>query len=35
MNVEILLDIILQILNVLEALERIFGFDLSDWFGGS
>jgi hypothetical protein len=28
-QVQILLDIILQILNVLQAIERVFGFDFS------
>lgn len=32
MNIEAVLDIILQILNVLEALARVFGFSLN-FFG--
>jgi len=33
-NIEAILDIILMIINVLEALGRLFGIDFSGWFGG-
>lgn len=34
MNIQTILDIILQILSVIEALARVFGIDLSNLFGG-
>ncbi len=33
MNIEVILDIVLQMLNVLEAIGRIFGLNLN-FFGG-
>lgn len=33
-QIEIFLDVLLQLLNVLEALARVFGLDLSNLFGG-
>ena len=32
-NIEAILDIILQIINVVEALQRVFGFDIGQIIG--
>jgi len=32
-NIEIILDIILQALDVIQAIERVFGLDISDKVG--
>lgn len=32
-NIEVILDIILQALNVVQAIERVFGIDVSDKLG--
>ena len=33
MNIEAILDIILQVLSVIEALARVLGFDIAALFG--
>ena len=34
MNIQTILDIILQLISVLEAVFRVFGIDISGLFGG-
>lgn len=34
MNIQTILDIILQIISVIEAIARVFGISLAAFFGG-